>query len=468
MLAIRFSRYRSYQLFFICLLILSGKSFAFDIVYNVFIDRFNQGRCEHCSKDDINLKDSKAFHGGNIPGVIEKLPYLKDLGITAIQLTPFLENHNTYHGYAPVNFEAVDKHFGSKDDLKKLVKLAHEQELKVIIDVQINHSCNYLRPKGCTDCGYNKKGYELVPDGSVCRAKTPSWMNNPAFFNNVGVYRGGGIGKLPYKQKLEFYGLDDFDSSNPFVKKELTDIWRTWIKELGVDGIRVDVADLVEKAFLKEFQKSMLKELQGFSKEPLIILENVSSEPGLRIENSAAKELNFKLYESLNEYITDKKDLKTFIKICNEMISQNSFQHKINFVSNYDFGRLLNSKTCKDQSECARKLTVAYGILLFMRQDFSILYGDELGVVADGMFDDLRVDLFAPDRFKQLDIYLNLKKLFSERKNVEVLGDLLGIQSIGDVLIFRYAKGKIVFNISSELKKMSGFSLAPLAHQVLK
>jgi glycosidase len=100
---------------------------------------------------------TRYYHGGDFRGVIERLPYLKDLGVTAIWFTPIYDNVNhlnererydnqaitDYHGYGAVDFCAVDEHFGTFAEFRELVDRAHRLGIKMIQDQVANHTGRY-------------------------------------------------------------------------------------------------------------------------------------------------------------------------------------------------------------------------------------------------------------------------------------------------------------------------------------
>ena len=98
-----------------------------DVVYLIFPDRFNNGDPSNdtleVSSDEFKYKSLNGRHGGDLQGIIDKLDYLADLGITAIWLTPTLENkmHMSYHGYAATDLYNKDVRFGSNELYKEMV-----------------------------------------------------------------------------------------------------------------------------------------------------------------------------------------------------------------------------------------------------------------------------------------------------------------------------------------------------------
>ena len=99
-------------------------------IYHLLIDRFNGGWQVPPKSENGRMDLNNVFCGGNLQGVIEKLDYIKDLGFTAIMLSPIFKSAN-YHGYHTLNFEEVDPHFGSWEDYQKLLDQAHDKGLKM-------------------------------------------------------------------------------------------------------------------------------------------------------------------------------------------------------------------------------------------------------------------------------------------------------------------------------------------------
>ncbi|HET9478598.1 MAG TPA: 4-alpha-glucanotransferase, partial [Pyrinomonadaceae bacterium] len=132
-----------------------------DVLYLIMIDRFNDGDPSNNdppqSRGIYDPKNQFYYHGGDLQGVIDRLPYLKDLGVTAIWLTPWYDNYDRlnqielkegkpstgFHGYNPQDFYAVEEHFGSLDKLKELVDSAHRSGIKIIEDQVVNHTGPY-------------------------------------------------------------------------------------------------------------------------------------------------------------------------------------------------------------------------------------------------------------------------------------------------------------------------------------
>jgi len=114
-----------------------------EIIYQVLTDRFSDG--DYSNNYRVNLNDPSAYHGGDWQGIIEKLDYISDLGVTALWISPALKNvemdagFSSYHGYWTQDFTRANPHFGDLTSLRALVDAAHAKGIKVILDIVTNH-----------------------------------------------------------------------------------------------------------------------------------------------------------------------------------------------------------------------------------------------------------------------------------------------------------------------------------------
>lgn len=116
-----------------------------DVIYLIMPDRFADG--DPTNDEPVEFPGShdrgkpRAYHGGDLRGIEAHLPYLKDLGITTLWLTPIVKNGAPadYHGYGAVDEYAVDPHLGTLQDYQGLVEAAHKQHMKVLFDIVPNH-----------------------------------------------------------------------------------------------------------------------------------------------------------------------------------------------------------------------------------------------------------------------------------------------------------------------------------------
>jgi alpha-glucosidase len=176
---------------------------------------------------------------GDLAGVTERLPYVRDLGVDAIWLTPFYPSPGADHGYDVSNYVDVDPLFGTLQDFRALVARAHELELRLIVDLVPNHTST-AHPWFTGD----RSRYVTAPAG---RGLPNNWPSN----------WGGSAWTLDPERDEYFLHLfapdqPDLDWHNPQVREDFREILRFWL-DLGVDGFRIDVAHgLVKDATLAD------------------------------------------------------------------------------------------------------------------------------------------------------------------------------------------------------------------------
>jgi glycosidase len=189
-----------------------------DIIYMIVTDRFEVGdRSRNLPLDPAN---PMGRHGGNLLGITRRLPYLKDLGVTALWTTPVYRNPpESYHGYHPVDFESVDPYLcsdelgppGDRRNVRRFVEIAHEHGLKVMLDMIVSHTAI---------------GHEWTRDRR-------DWIN--------------WSGDTP--DKAWFKGLPNIDHDNVDVNVYFVRSLMRWLKETRADAVRIDAARHVETQF---------------------------------------------------------------------------------------------------------------------------------------------------------------------------------------------------------------------------
>jgi oligo-1,6-glucosidase len=186
--------------------------------------------------------DSNGDGVGDLKGIIQKLDYIRSLGVDAIWLNPFFKSPNDDGGYDVSDYRDIQPEFGTMQDFDQLMLEAHSRGIRIIIDLVLNHSSDehkwFQEALKSPDSPFRsyyfwKKGKENLP---------PS--NWPSFF-------GGSAWE--YSQHSDEYYLHlfsrkqpDLNWENPVLRKELYDITRFWLDK-GVDGIRLDVISAISK-----------------------------------------------------------------------------------------------------------------------------------------------------------------------------------------------------------------------------
>lgn len=232
-----------------------------DVIYLLMPDRFANGNPENDSipgmMEGVNRQNPDARHGGDIEGVSDHLDYIKDLGMTAVWLTPTFENDQTpeygaYHGYAATDLYKVDRRFGSNEEFKAFVKKCHDMDLKVIMDMIHNH------------IGDQHWWLKDMP--------TSDWFHD---FEKYGTtsFRGE-VQSDPYASEYDkdklikgwfVPELADVNQKNPILAYYLiqNSIW--WVEYSGVDGIRMDTYVYPYKEYLTDWVSTVLEAYPTFN-----------------------------------------------------------------------------------------------------------------------------------------------------------------------------------------------------------
>jgi glycosidase len=126
--------------------------------------------------------------------VIDKLDYIQGMGVTALWLNPVIMNQNDYHGYGGVDFLKVDPHFGTNDDYRELVQEAHARNMKVYMDIVVNHTADIIFYE---EGSSNYRDTSLPPytpttSPENANVKNPAFLNDLSNYNNRGSYTFAG------------------------------------------------------------------------------------------------------------------------------------------------------------------------------------------------------------------------------------------------------------------------------------
>lgn len=229
------------------------------VMYQIFVDRFFNGNEDgsvnakegdytvHRSWDEIpeyGHEDYRAndFFGGNLRGVIKKLPYLKELGISVIYLNPIFEAYSN-HKYDTGDYTKVDPMFGSNEDFRELCSTAREKGISIILDGVFNHT-------GSNSVYFNREGkYDSIGAYQSVDSKYYRWYR---FTDHPDEYEcWWGFKTLPNVDELE-------ESFQDFIVFSEDSIAKRWIKE-GAAGWRLDVADELPEKFIKDFRREVKK-----------------------------------------------------------------------------------------------------------------------------------------------------------------------------------------------------------------
>lgn len=181
---------------------------------------------------------------GDIPGIISKLDYLKDLGVNCVWLSPVYDSPQEDNGYDISNYRDIYKPFGTFDDFKLMLNEMHKRGIRLIMDLVVNHtSSEHLWFKSAiSDKNSPYRDYYIIKKGRKNGKKPPN--NWSGFFGEKAWERIGDSDE--YYLHLFAKGQPDLNWENEKVREEVKDILRYWL-DMGVDGFRCDVITLISK-----------------------------------------------------------------------------------------------------------------------------------------------------------------------------------------------------------------------------
>ncbi len=190
-----------------------------------------------------SFMDSNGDGVGDLRGIISRLDYLKYLGIDVIWMSPVYKSPNDDNGYDISDYRAIMDEFGTMDDFDELLAEAHKREIKVVMDLVVNHTSDehkwFMESRQSKESPY--RGYYIWREGKD--AQTPP--------NNWGSSFSGSAWQ--YDEKADMYYLHlfskkqpDLNWENPAVRQEVFDMM-TWWCDKGIDGFRMDVINMISK-----------------------------------------------------------------------------------------------------------------------------------------------------------------------------------------------------------------------------
>lgn len=208
------------------------------VFYQIFPERFANG--DH-SLDPANVQpwggepEVGNYFGGDLQGVIDHLDHLTELGINAIYFTPIFAA-STNHKYDTEDYMKIDPQFGDTGTLKRLVDACHQRGIRVLLDAVFNHSGRNFAPF-----------VDVLQNGEDSVYKDWFHVREFPLRTDNGVPSYDTFGFVPEMPKL--------NTEHPDVKDYLLGVAEYWIKEVGIDGWRLDVANEVDHGFWRDFRK---------------------------------------------------------------------------------------------------------------------------------------------------------------------------------------------------------------------
>ncbi len=435
--------------------------FSEGVTYHVFVDRFNRSQntplpeadeyfivhqntreCPVYLPNERNIIENRDIYGGNLAGILEKLPYLDSLGVTTLYLSPVFEAWSN-HKYNTADYLKIDPHFGSENDLKELCEEAKALGIRVILDGVFSHT-------GCDSVYFNKQG-RYASLGAYQSHESPyrSWYE----FRPDGSYASWwGIDTLPQTNELNENYLN-------FIVKSDDSVISHWM-DVGVSGWRLDVADELPDDFIEA-----LKAKARSKKSDALVIGEVWEDASTKEAYGVKRKyfthgtldgvMNYPIKNAILAFVSGRTSAEDMARTFYDIMENYPPQSKrclMNIIGTHDTPRAINELTCGALRDATRefranhalspeelktgkiRLREAAVLQYFFPGSPCIYYGDEIGM--QGFEDPFNRRYYDWDNQDE-ELLCFYRTLGEIKKNIPDMhsGDLKILHAKGDVFI---------------------------------
>ncbi|MFM7047670.1 MAG: alpha-amylase family glycosyl hydrolase [Actinomycetota bacterium] len=401
--------------------------FASRVIYFVMTDRYANGDTSNDSGmlsgqrnvTGFDPTDIGFFHGGDLKGLTggcrdpkTGLQRLADLGFSGIWITPLVVQRTVqgdsaaYHGYWGIDFTTLDPRFGTEAELKQFVDCAHSLEMKVYLDVVVNHTGDVIMLVGGSEFVEEPappyEAYVLPVERNL---KKPEWMNDTSNYHNRGNINWGGCSQACIEQG-DFSGLDDLYTEKPEVVDGLAEVFGSWITRFGFDGFRIDTARHVDRKFYERWVPQILDVAKNAGIDDFEIfgetwiIDSIEQSTYQR-EWGIPNQLDFPLYDAVARYAGGLVGAgPIMLRLDDDDYSRTADGRAPTpgtFIGNHDIGRtamVIKSQSGAEGDELLARVNLGHSLLYLNRGAPIIYYGDEFGIIGTGGDKEARHDLF--------------------------------------------------------------------------
>ena len=424
-----------------------------DVIYLITPDRFVDGDTTNDAVpgmlEGIDPDNPYGRHGGDIQGIIGKLDYLRDLGVTALWINPLLENNGrtSYHGYAATDLYNIDPRFGTNQLYRTLVEEAHSRGLKIIKDHVNNH------------IGINHQWLSNLP--------TDDWLNG-----TVDQHQKAYHGKIELsdihsdsitKSRAAFGWFTDYmpdlNQVNPFVKNYLIQNTLWWIEYSGLDGIREDTYPYIDPRFASEWCAAILSEYPNFNivgevwvHDPVFLApyQRGSFFPKT-LDTNLPSVTDFGLFDAFMRVFAQGAGISAIYETLAKDLLYPDPYVLVTFLDNHDIQRIMHQVNGN-----VKRVRLALSLLLTTRGIPQLYYGTEIGLKGGKDHGRIREDFpggftrhvrsaFTPGgrTEQENDIFNYVRKLLQIRKRHPSVaeGTLTHLPPVNELYIFFRTSG---------------------------
>lgn len=376
-----------------------------DVIYLIMTDRFSDGDPKNndppVSRGLYDRSKARYYHGGDFAGIIKHLPYLKELGVTAIWLTPWYDNVNRlnereqypdapggqkspitdYHGYGAVDFYNVEEHFGTFAELRQLVDEAHKLGIKVIQDEVANHTGPY---------------HPWVLD-----SPTPTWYNGSEANHLANTFQTWVLHDPHPVERLKRETLEgwfvnilpDLNQNDEETARYIKQNTLWWIGSTGIDAIRQDTWQYVPNSFWHDWTAAIKREYPHVNVVGEVLdgdVGHTSFFQGGRVrfdgyDSGLDTLFDFPLLFPLRGAFNQGRPLRDVARILSYDHLYTNANVLVPLIGNHDLARFMSEPGAN-----VTGLKLAYTFIMTMRGTPQLYYGDEIAMQGGGDPDNRR------------------------------------------------------------------------------
>jgi glycosidase len=342
-----------------------------DVLYLIMTDRFADAAPRDHTGDDRAAP--RGWHGGDFSGIVQHLDYLQQLGVTTLWTTPVASNDampESYHGYAATDLYAVDSHFGTLDDYRRLSDGLHARGMKLVIDLVPNHIG--------------------VQHPWVLDPPAPEWFhgtlaNHSAVGNDFLQLVDPHAPESAWRDiTLGWFtnAMPDLNQENPLVARYLIQNAMWWVETANLDGIRLDTFPYVDRAFWHDFHSA----LHGAYPQLTTVGEIFHRNPEVTsffaggvahggIDTGLDTPFDFPIYFTLRDVLCHGKPMTDLAAVLRQDSLYPHPERLVPFIGNHDTVRFLT-----EAGGSVSKAKLALGLVIMLRGTPQIYSGDEIGM----------------------------------------------------------------------------------------
>ncbi|SDZ08913.1 Glycosidase [Evansella caseinilytica] len=347
---------------------LSNVNYAEEVIYHIVTDRFKDGDPDNNPQGQLfsnGCSDLTKYCGGDWQGIIDEIEsgYLPDMGITALWISPPVENvfdlhpegFSSYHGYWARDFKKTNPFFGDFDDFSRLIETAHAHDIKVVIDFVPNHTSPVDIEDGA-----------LYDNGTL--------LGHYSTDANNYFYNYGGSDFSDYENSIyrNLYDLASLNQQHSFIDKYLKESIQLWL-DTGIDGIRVDAVAHMPLGWQKAFISSVYDYNPVFTFGEWFTGAQGSNHYHHFVNNSGMSALDFRYAQVAQDVLRNQKGTMHDIydMLASTQLDYERPQDQVTFIDNHDIDRFTV------EGRDTRTTDIGLAFLLTSRGVPAIYYGTE-------------------------------------------------------------------------------------------